>query len=150
MISREAPAVMNLLKALSLLASDALVRTLVANSDVQSRLILEMTSRHVGNQRYPISFSGGGASTMPAVVDAEKRQRPDQQLRCGAGDLPALFVRFGSALRKRRWAEIRVRRSDDQSAVLAQILRQGQRRRGVHSPGQPRRVANRIDRRPRT
>ena len=43
MISREAPAVMNLLKALSLLASDALVRTLVANSDVQSRLILEMT-----------------------------------------------------------------------------------------------------------
>src|ERR1035441_2038306 len=43
MISREAPAVMNLLKALSLLASDALVRTPVANSDVQSRLILEMT-----------------------------------------------------------------------------------------------------------
>jgi hypothetical protein len=43
MLSREAPAVMNLLKALSLLASDALVRTPVANSDVQSRLILEMT-----------------------------------------------------------------------------------------------------------
>jgi hypothetical protein len=46
MISREAPAVMNLLKALSLLASDALIRTPVANSDVQSHTKMELTPAH--------------------------------------------------------------------------------------------------------
>jgi hypothetical protein len=44
MISHEAPAVMNLLKALSLLASDALIRTPVANSDVQSHTKMELTT----------------------------------------------------------------------------------------------------------
>ena len=31
-------------------------------------------SRHVGNQRHPLSFPGGRASTIPAVVNAKKRQ----------------------------------------------------------------------------
>jgi hypothetical protein len=43
MISHEAPAVMNLLKPLSLLASYALVQTEVANSDVQSHTKMELT-----------------------------------------------------------------------------------------------------------
>ena len=65
-------------------------------------------------------------------------QRPDQQRHCGASDLPALFVRFGNALRRRRRPEIRRRATDREGAPFAQILRTRQGRGRLHAAVQSR------------